>query len=573
MIAEGAFRYENLFIRTDLLRIKDNTIELYEVKAKSWDAGSSFWKTGKQAIGKDWLPYLYDVAFQKYVLQKIYTNKIIKAHLILVDKDVPATIEGLNQLFRIERMNGKPKISIEPGTTSASTGNIPLKVIPVDKECDWIYHNPIQADLEEDTLFEDAVSLFSEKYKEDKIIWSSLGLKCKTCPFKSDNAAQSGFHHCWKHVAGLSDKDFDKPLVLELWSGKAGAKSLVNDAIGKKKYFLADLTKADFFPKKFSRPAEGLHPAERRELQISKAKKKDRSFYFDKDGFKKIFDSFEPPYHFIDFETSMTALPFNANRKPYEAIAFQYSYHLMQANGSIEHKNQFIDLNAGFPNYNFVRSLRKDLHGKGGTIFRYHSHENNYLRFIFNQLAEEKKSVVPDKQALMDFIKEITHYNDTKEGWKGSRDMVDLWELVLQYYYSPAAKGSNSIKHILPAVIHDSAFIRDMYSKPVYGTKIASKNFKNHQWINPAAGSNPYKTLPPVLHGYDNEQLDDLVVPMEEIKDGGAAMMAYAYCQFSDTGQLQKNKIEEALLRYCELDTMAMVMIWQFWGHEIGRFR
>ena len=40
-------------------------------------------------------------------------------------------------------------------------------------------------------------------------------------------------------------------------------------------------------------------------------------------------------------------------------------------------------------------------------------------------------------------------------------------------------------------------------------------------------------------------------------------MMAYAYMQFTDVPVDQKDLIKNALYRYCELDTMAMVMIWE----------
>ena len=108
-----------------------------------------------------------------------------------------------------------------------------------------------------------------------------------------------------------------------------------------------------------------------------------------------------------------------------------------------------------------------------------------------------------------------------------------------------------------------------------YGTKeIQSHNFQNHSWITPANGMNPYKTLPDVLaHGYSNDQLDKFFPAVDEIRDGGdPAMMAYAYLQFTDVPPDQKELIKNALYRYCELDTMAMVMIWEYWGHEIGRW-
>ena len=45
----------------------------------------------------------------------------------------------------------------------------------------------------------------------------------------------------------------------------------------------------------------------------------------DVDGLKKELDSYTYPLHFIDFETSMVAIPFYKGRKPYEQTAFQFS--------------------------------------------------------------------------------------------------------------------------------------------------------------------------------------------------------------------------------------------------------
>src|SRR5687768_17669871 len=43
-----------------------------------------------------------------------------------------------------------------------------------------------------------------------------------------------------------------------------------------------------------------------------------------------------------------------------------------------------------FPNYDFVRALKKELENDQGTIFRYHNHENTYLRLICEQLANDE---------------------------------------------------------------------------------------------------------------------------------------------------------------------------------------
>jgi len=451
-----------------------------------------------------------------------------------------------------------------------------LKILEVDKECARIYNNPVQVDLGEEYSFEEVIRLFSNAYKDDERLWSPLGSKCRDCSFTSldeESKLKSGFHECWEHEANFTKEDFNKNLVLELWGGKAGSKSLVGDAVTNKKYFLSDLSEEDYYPKKFSPKESGLHPAERRKMQIKLCGSNEK--YLDKKGLERVFRELEAPWHFIDFETSMVALPFHKGRSPYEAIAFQYSYHIMDEKGNIEHKSQYLSTDHRFPNYDFLRSLKKDLEHKKGTIFRYHNHENNYLMFIYKQLLKENKRDVPDKDELINFLCHISHSKDKDYGkWQGDQDMQDLYELVLSYYYSPQAKGSNSLKYILPAAIHDSEWLRHKYSKPVYGTKeIPSLNFKNHIWINEKYDYNPYNTLPEVLNGYSNEDLDNYFSGLDEIRDGGAALIAYSYLQFTDITNLQKNAIRNALFRYCELDTMAMVMLWEFWGKEIGYFK
>ena len=46
-------------------------------------------------------------------------------------------------------------------------------------------------------------------------------------------------------------------------------------------------------------------------------------------------------------------------------------------------------------------------------------------------------------------------------------------------------------------------------------------------------------------------------------------MTAYAKMQFIQISDIEKKKIISGLLKYCELDTLAMVMIWEYWNHLI----
>jgi hypothetical protein len=54
-----------------------------------------------------------------------------------------------------------------------------------------------------------------------------------------------------------------------------------------------------------------------------------------------------------------------------------------------------------------------------------------------------------------------------------------------------------------------------------------------------------------------------------ELQQGGAAMAAYSRLQASDLDEAVRRRIEAALLRYCELDTLAMVMAVQAWQADL----
>ena len=57
----------------------------------------------------------------------------------------------------------------------------------------------------------------------------------------------------------------------------------------------------------------------------------------------------------------------------------------------------------------------------------------------------------------------------------------------------------------------------------------------------------------------------DRLSDTDELNDGGAALTAYGRMQYQEMSDYEKNELSQALLNYCELDTMAMVMIYEGW--------
>ena len=580
VVAEAAFSWQSLFIRADIIIKNGKFIDLYEVKSKSSDGDDLDFITrrGAPRITAAWTPYLYDIAFQKHVLTKSLAaqNLKVRAHLVLVDKSKIATVEALNQKFKILKTGDRTIIEIAPGLTKQALGDPILKIQNVDEVIQRIWDEfPVPNDYNENMNFVDFVNLCSDTYSKGTRVFAPLGRKCKECQFVNRdpkaNIQKSGFHECWKNKTGYDNAMLDKCLVLDLWGGLMGSRSVVQELISQGKYLLEKLSEQDIEPKSQPKAYIGLSPHERRMEQITRVKNNAKDSYFDKQGLKKEMAAWVYPLHMIDFETSMTALPFHKGRHPYEGIAFQFSHHIIEKNGDVRHAGQFLSFEPGvYPNYEFVRQLKAQLENDEGTIFRYHNHENTYLNLIFKQLDADQNPPA-DRKVLKSFIRKITNWNEEVSGKTesklGKRCMVDLYKLVLSYYYSPFAKGSNSIKKILPAIIQESDYLKNKYSKPIYGKSkpVKSLNFEEHIWIDQAYNMDPYKTLPKLFDDYDTGQLDKCFGGFDELADGGAAMTAYNYLQFSHIPSDQREKLKEGLLRYCELDTMAMVMILEGW--------
>src|SRR5690606_32093428 len=111
-------------------------------------------------------------------------------------------------------------------------------------------------------------------------------------------------------------------------------------------------------------------------------------------------------------------------------------------------------------------------------------------------------------------------------------------------------------------------------SKPLYGSPagIPSLNFKDWAWVRfDSDGSvvDPYSLLPSIFEGIDTSKLD-LLLGSDELAEGGAAMMAYAKMQFSEMSNAERQAVVNALLKYCELDTLAMVMLFEYWAETTG---
>ena len=566
-IFEAAIQFENCLVRVDVLEKVGNSIKIHEVKAKSFNSleGNSF--TKKNGLpNSEWKKYLYDVAFQKWVCMQALRPNIITAHLMLADKSKKTATAGLNQKFRIQEINGRKSVKLEGLLSENDLNPKILTSVNVDDICANIF-SATDHGLDVEETFDEMISRFSRALEANELIETYVGVKCGQCEFickEADTllAKKDGRAECFKRTLNVPASTFNDPTVFDLWNYR-GKHKFLHDGIIR----LSDLDEEDIG---VTEGADGLSNSERQWLQIQKAKKRDDTVYIDRAGLSAEMSSWVYPLHFIDFETTMVAIPFGANRSPYEGIAFQFSHHTVDVHGTVKHAGEFLSVEPGvFPNYDFVRKLKIELTDDDGTIFRYSNHENTYLNIILRQLLEDNEPP-SDRDELIAFIKSITKSpKKSDEVWIGERCMVDLLEVIKSYYFDPRTNGSNSIKYVLPAILSRSSFLQKKYSSYMYGAQggIPSKNFSNWKWITFDDNNqvvDPYLLLPKLFEENEEEQVI-LLTQDNELKNGGAALMAYARMQFEAMSDYERDELTSALLKYCELDTLAMVMIYEAW--------
>ena len=134
------------------------------------------------------------------------------------------------------------------------------------------------------------------------------------------------------------------------------------------------------------------------------------------------------PVHFLDFETFMPALPVFVGTRPYQAIPFQWSDHVLPKRGQVSH-HEFLHEGSDDPRRTFAESLLKTA-GKGGSIVVYSGYEGRCLR----ELEAEFPDLAPDFEKLR-------------------ARLFDLHPVIKRHVYDEAFHGSFSIKKVLPAIV------------------------------------------------------------------------------------------------------------------------
>lgn len=561
VLFEAAIRVGRLFVRVDLLHKHGTTIELFEVKAKGFDSREG----DKQIVGKrggitsEFKPYLYDVAFQRYVLRRAFPDTTIFSYLVLPDQAVACPEPHLAQRLRIQRTGPRNvHIDIDASLRDGALARQLLHVLPVDAFLDVLTSTPLEAGGYT-WAFDDGIAELEARI-DGPAFEPRVGAQCKACEFRATAAnlqagLRDGRSECWSLQFRLPTEAYARGTVFDL-NNFRGAAAVIQSG----KIVLPDLEPEDV---KYKPEAGKISTSHRQWLQCEESRDVVDQPVLIADALATKFATLAYPIHFIDFETATPALPFHAERRPYEQLFFQFSHHRLDRDGQIAHMTQHLDIRPGvFPNFDAVRALAAAIGTDSGSVIHWWSHERTVLQQVRAQLLASAEPP-DDRDTLLAFI-------DSLVGMQGIPGrLVDLGLHVTHpLVFLPGTKGSSSIKKVLPAVLNASVLLQARYAAPMYGARggIPSLNFHDQAWVHfdeQGRVCDPYSLLGGRFNDAELDALEDAEESSPVVADGGAAMAAYSLLQGGLLDVAATDKLTRQLLRYCELDTLAMVMVFE----------
>ena len=558
VLFEAAVIWEKCYARIDILRRAGDTLHLIEVKSSSIDVENeeegapSPFLTRHGEVREKWRKYLIDVAFQARVLRKALPEFDVKPWLCVVNKGHKATANETMAHFSVVREEENPKVRPEvvySGDLQQLQRTGLLTFCDVSAETGLLMKE-VEAEASELAALLDTSGVVA-RVQEDV---ADLYKTCRTCEYRflgNQIPQPNGFAECWGpmalaephildlyRVTQIGSKHLEDPVPLILHENRASLLDLHEEQLGGKGAWTT------------RRHIQWSHSRNGGSEHLPKALTDELLSHQSNPGW---------PLHFLDFEACNVVLPHYAGLRPYERVAFQWSCHTLDRQGNLTHA-EWLNTGRDFPNFAFARSLRESI-GESGTIYVWSPYEQSTLNSVLTQIDEW--TWLDEREALrisgMQSLGELNALAKWIDGLLGPEDahgkrhcsprIRDLHKLALAHYFHPEMRGRTSIKVVLPAVWHNSASVR---AHPWFA-RYLQLDAEGHP-------IDPYSALPPLPLGDADEGEDS-------VTEGTGAIRIYQDLIFArDNSQEFRSNREQLLKQYCELDTAAMVMIWEHWN-------
>ena len=263
----------------------------------------------------------------------------------------------------------------------------------------------IIAELTDEVL--EAEEIVREQMPELKAYLQGPEEKGCDCLYRGRNAQCTTFTYSHPEVPEYSVHDISRI---------GGSKKLFHDWIDRGIYALEDIDNA--------KQLKGSKKAQYDAYMLGKP-------LINHSAIEEVLSELEFPLHFFDYEGYSSAIPRFDGFGAYEQAPFQYSLHILNKDGELEHREFLITEPTDDLTLPLIERMRKDI-GDTGTVVSWHK---SYESERNNKLAE----LHPNHTSFLEGL------NDR---------MFDLKEIFSKDLYVDARfKGSASIKNVLPIVV------------------------------------------------------------------------------------------------------------------------
>lgn len=545
-VAEGTFTVDNLLVRVDLLVKKGRDVRLIEVKSKSFDSSKNQWFGKGRRVKPDWLPYVQDVAFQTYLLRRIHPDWKVTPVLMLIDPRARCTIEGLGHRIRALESGRTLVVSVDPTLRLDELREPLLQEHDVTEQVASILNGTI-ASPEGEEAFAEFVSRIAARLERGEEAPPIARSCCKECEYYVEPSQQSAEHRsgwaeCMSQLIGREVTIPREESVFGLFDDKARL------GLAQLKRGRLLLTELDLGPLEAVDASDRISRSERQHMQVESLRAGGPRRVLRSGPLRRALSTLRFPLHFIDFETAQPVLPFHGGCRPNQRLLFQFSHHVLSEAGELTHSECLVDTPGVPPSAPVVRALIAALASDNGTVLHWHRYESTILDSLSRDLTEGAER---DRVELINSISNL------------KTRLFDLGGTVADFAFFANTGGSSSIKDVLPAVLEQSEHLRARYRRPVY----ASRNFPvNWVWLQLEGDRvlDPYMLLVRAEAASEppGTRLADATTP-SVVHEGGGAALAYATLQQPHLPETDRARLRRQLLRYCELDTLAMVMAFE----------
>ncbi len=509
---ESCIIHDNFVIRPDVLIRKGRTLYIVDVKSKSGDMQQH--RKGRMLINfygdvrAAYKEIAYDLSFQTEVIRHAFPDFEIVPYFLLPESSSRTDNEEVDAARKVQEFTSE---IISDEVLRKRRSESVLKFFPASNAI-----SKIRATTESTMAAMHTAWLSKLRPKPQ------LRYQCRNCEsrLKNGNDTADGFHQCWGKLAE------PKPHLFELYQ----LYSLKQK--GNKQALLADekILAGDTSIYGISETELHGEHANRQKLQLHFQRKNEE--WIDP-KMKDLIGKLQWPIVFLDFETSMAAIPWYTGLKPYEVLPFQFSAHILYEDGRMKHR-EWLNTEDRIPTLYFIRALQRALEGTGSVLV-YTDYENRILKEAISFLARHAPISALEREWTSDLL--------------NSGRIVDQHEWILQGFIHPRAVFT-SIKKVLPAVWKTNTDLHHHYY------------FKRYYAETSGSIIDPYKTLP-------SESIGGLDY---EVREGCGAMQIYREMirGIGASNPTAKEQLAELLRNYVALDTASQWIIFEHLTQQLG---